>query len=66
MKKIFNIILYYLIISFNTFVYAIENKDENFLKIGILAPFTGEFKSMGEEILYAVNLARQDINDPSI
>ena len=40
--------------------------DENFLKIGVLAPFSGEFKSLGEEVLYAINLALQDINDPSI
>ena len=66
MKNFIKIILYYLLISFNTFVFAVENKDENFLKIGVLAPFSGEFKSLGEEVLYAVNLALQDINDPSI
>ena len=66
MKNVLKIILSYLLISFNTFVFAIENKNENFLKIGVLAPFSGEFKSLGEEILYAVNLALQDINDPYI
>ena len=66
MKNFIKIILYYLLISFNTFVFAVENKDENFLKIGVLAPFSGEFKSLGEEVLYAINLALQDINDPSI
>ena len=66
MKKLFKIILYYLLISFNTFVFANENKDENFLKIGVLAPFSGEFKSLGEEILYAVNLALQDIDNPLV
>ena len=66
MKNILKIILSYSLISFNTFVLAIENKNENFLKIGVLAPFSGEFKSLGEEMLYAVNLAIQDINDPYI
>ncbi len=66
MKKIFIIILSHLLISFNTFVFAVEKHDEKFLKIGILAPFTGELKGIGEEILYSVNLALHDINDPSI
>ena len=66
MKKIYLIILSYLLISFNTFVLAVENKDGNFLKIGVLAPFSGELKDLGEEILYAVNLAIHDIGDSNI
>ena len=52
MKKTFKLILSYLLISFNTFVFAVENKDVDFLKIGVLAPFSGELKGLGEEILY--------------
>ena len=66
MKKIFIIILSHLLISFNTFVFAVENNNTNILKIGILAPFSGEFKFMGETILFSVNLALHDINDDSI
>ena len=66
MKKILKIILYYLLISFNTYVFSVENKNENLLKIGVLAPLSGEFKDLGETILYSVNLALHDIGDSSI
>ena len=66
MKNTFKIILSYLLISFNTYVCSVENKNENLLKIGILAPFSGEFKDLGEAVLYSVNLALHDIGDESI
>ena len=66
MKKTIGIFLSYLLVSFNSFVFAIENNKTNILKIGILAPFSGEFKHIGETILYSVNLALHDINDNSI
>ena len=66
MKKIFKIILSYLLITFNTFVFAVENKDENILKIGALLPLTGELKGLGEDMLYAINLALHDIGNPKI
>jgi len=66
MKNLFKIILSYLLISFNTYVCSVENKNENLLKIGILAPFSGEFKDLGEAVLYSVNLALHDIGDESI
>ena len=66
MKKMFKIILSYLLITFNSYVFAVENKNTNILKIGILAPLSGEFKSLGETILYSANLALHDIGDDSI
>ncbi len=66
MKKTLNIFLSYLLITFNSFVFAVENNNSNVLKIGILAPFSGEFKSLGETILYSVNLALHDIDNDSI
>tara|TARA_B100000029_G_scaffold475598_1_gene518994 strand:+ start:324 stop:1487 length:1164 start_codon:yes stop_codon:yes gene_type:complete len=66
MKNLFKIILSYLLISFNTYVFSIENNNSNLLKIGVLAPFSGEFKELGETVLYSVNLALHDINDKSI
>ena len=66
MKKISNIVLSYLLITFNSYVLSVENNNANILKIGILAPFSGEFKSIGETVLYSVNLALHDINDDSI
>ncbi len=66
MKNLFKIILSYLLISFNTYVLSVENINDNQLKIGVLAPFTGEFKDLGETVLYSVNLALHDIGDTSI
>lgn len=66
MKKIFIIILSHLLISFNTFVFAVEKNDANILKIGVLTPMSGEMKNLGEELLYAINLALHDINNKNI
>ena len=66
MKNFFIIFLSYLLISFNTFVLSFENKNGDLLKIGILAPFSGENKYLGENILHSVNLALHDIEDNSI
>ena len=66
MKKNLKIILSYLLITFNTYVFAADNNSENILKIGILAPLSGELKSLGETILYSANLALHDIGDDSI
>ena len=66
MKNLFKIILSYLLISFNTYVFSVEKNNENLLKIGVLAPFSGEFNDLGETVLYSVNLALHDIGDGSI
>ena len=66
MKKISRIVLSYLLITFNTFVLAFENNDTNSLKIGALLPLTGELKSIGEDMLYAMNLALHDIGSSKI
>ena len=64
-KKIF-LILTYLLISFNTYVFSAEDKNGNLLKIGVLAPFSGELKDLGEEILYSINMALHDLGNPNI
>ena len=54
MKNLLKIILSYLIISFNTFAISLESKSDVSLKIGVLAPFSGEFKDLGETVLLRV------------
>ena len=66
MKKTLSIFLSYLLITFNSFVFATENNNKDILKIGVLAPFSGELKFIGETILYSINLALHDIDDNSI
>ena len=66
LKKFVLLILSYLLISFNTYVFSAEDKNQNLLEIGVLAPFSGELKELGEEILYAVNIALHDLGNPKI
>ncbi len=66
MKKFALIILYYLLISFNTYVFSAEDKNQELLKIGVLAPFSGELRKLGEEILYSINIALHDLGNPKI
>ena len=66
MKNTFKIILSYLLISFNSYVLAEDNNNKNILKIGVFAPLSGELKSLGQTILYSVNLALHDIGSAKI
>ena len=52
MKKTLSIFLSYLLITFNSFVFATENNNKDILKIGVLAPFSGDLKF--QEISYGV------------
>jgi len=64
MKKllIFSI-LSYLLFTINSNA-ADENKNK--LKIGVLVPLSGEFKEIGRSVLKAIELAVDELNDPSI
>ena len=62
-KKII-IILSYIFISFNSNLLSSENNGE--LKIGLLAPFTGEYKNLGDSLLFSIQLALDEINDKNI
>ena len=66
MKNTFKIILSYLLITFNTYVFADQNNSTNILKVGVLAPLSGEFKILGETILYSINLALHDIDNNAV
>ena len=62
MKKII-ITLTYILLFFNNNLLSNEN---NKLKIGVLAPFTGDFKDLGNSILFSLQLALDEINDENI
>ena len=51
MKKKFLIILTYLLILFNSNLLSDEGK--KILKIGLLAPLSGEYKELGNSFLYS-------------
>lgn len=64
MIKIITIFLSYILILFNSNLTANENKNE--LKIGLLAPFSGDYRNLGESLLLSTQLALAEINDKNI
>ncbi len=64
MKKFLIIILSYLIIFFNS--YLLSSEKDNKLKIGLLAPLSGEYEDLGYSLLYSLQLALSEINDDNV
>ena len=64
MKKKILILLSYIILFLNTNLLGVENK--KFLKIGLLAPLTGEYSELGNSLLYSLQLALDEINDKDV
>ena len=56
--------LSYIFILFNSNLVAEENDEK--LRIGLLAPFSGEHRSLGESLLLSTQLALDEINDKNI
>ena len=55
MKNKVVIFLSYIILFFNTNLLSSENNKT--LKIGLLAPLTGEYAELGKSLLYSLQLA---------
>ena len=64
MIKIIITFLSYIFIFFNSNLAAGENDEK--LRIGLLAPFSGEYRSLGESLLLSTQLALDEINDKNI
>tara|TARA_Y100000816_G_scaffold47904_1_gene30274 strand:+ start:183 stop:1337 length:1155 start_codon:yes stop_codon:yes gene_type:complete len=64
MKNIFLVILSYLLIFFNSNLLGSENSKT--LKIGLLAPLSGEYKELGTSLLYSLQLALEEIDDKNV
>ena len=64
MKKKILIILSYIILLFNSNVLSNENNSN--LKVGLLAPLSGEYKELGYSILYSLQLALDEIGDKNV
>ena len=61
-KKLF--ILTYILLSFNFNCFA--DDDQKSLRIGLLAPFSGEYKDMGQSIMLSLQLALDEIGNNKI
>ncbi len=64
MKKTIFIIITYILIFFNSNLFSEENNKT--LKVGLLAPLSGEYKELGTSLLYSLQLALNEINDKNI
>ena len=64
MIKIIITFLFYIFLLFNTSLIAIENNGK--LKVGLLAPFSGEYKNLGESLLLSIQLALDEIDNDNI
>ena len=64
MKKNLFITLFYLIIFFNSNLFSEEKRNQ--LKIGLLAPLSGEYKELGNSLLHSIQLALDEIGDKNI
>tara|TARA_B100001559_G_scaffold18133_1_gene15088 strand:- start:1210 stop:2364 length:1155 start_codon:yes stop_codon:yes gene_type:complete len=64
MKNKFITIIAYILIFFNSNLQGNENN--NILKVGLLAPLSGEYKELGDSLLYSLQLALNEINDKNV
>ncbi len=64
MKNKFITIIAYILIFFNSNLQGNENN--NILKVGLLAPLSGEYKELGDTLLYSLQLALDEINDKNV
>jgi len=64
MKNKFIIIISYILIFFNSNLSS--NESNNVLKIGLLAPLSGEYKDLGNSLLYSLQLALDEIGDKNV
>ena len=58
------LILTYILLSFNFNCFAEDNQKS--LRVGLLAPFSGEYKDMGQSIMLSLQLALGEIGDDNI
>ena len=64
MKNKFILIITYILIFFNSNLVCDEK--DGVLKVGLLAPLSGEYKELGESLLYSLQLALDEINDTNV
>ena len=62
LKKTIKISSILLIFNFNSFA----DESQKSLRVGLLAPFSGEYKEIGQSIMLSLQLALREINDDKI
>ena len=64
MKKIFRIIFTFIIIYLTNLSFAFSQNEK--IKIGLLAPLSGEYKELGQSIIKSTRMALSDIGTDNI
>ena len=64
MKNKLITIITYILILFNSNLLSAENN--NILKVGLLAPLSGEYKDLGDSLLFSLQLALNEISDKNV
>ena len=64
MNKKIIVIITYILFFFNSNLFSNENN--SVLKIGLLAPLTGEYKNLGNSLLYSLQMALEEIDDKNV
>ena len=64
MKNKLTIFITYILVFFNSNLLSAEN--DNILKVGLLAPLSGEYKSLGYSLLHSLQLALDEIGDKNV
>ena len=64
MIKIIITFLFYIFLLFNFNLMANENDGK--LRVGLLAPFSGDYKSLGESLLLSTQLALDELDNDNI
>ena len=62
-KKILTFLTYLILFVNSNLLCAEENKT---LKIGLLAPLSGEYEELGNSLLYSLQLALDEIDDDKV
>ena len=64
MKNKLIAIIIYILIFFNSNL--LSSEDNNILKVGLLAPLSGEYKDLGNSLLYSLQLALNELDDENV
>ena len=64
MKKKLIISIFYIIFVFNSNLFSDENNKT--LKVGLLAPLSGQYSEIGNSLLYSLQLALEEIGDEKV
>tara|TARA_B100000767_G_scaffold141879_1_gene134075 strand:- start:1899 stop:3053 length:1155 start_codon:yes stop_codon:yes gene_type:complete len=64
MKNKFILVLTYILLFFNSNLLSDEN--DKILKVGLIAPLSGEYKELGNSLLYSLQLALDEIDDKDV